>query len=127
VNATAAAYLVKAEEALAAAADNVARHPDTAINRAYYAMFYAAKALLAENGRDTKTHRGTISQFAECVRRYPVLPAPLSRWLADAAELREIADYGLKARPSGKAPTVQLERASEFVRQITKSIEPTGI
>ncbi len=69
MNATAAAYLVKAEEALAAAADNLARHPDTAINRAYYAMFYAAKALLAERGRDTKTHRGTISQFADCARR----------------------------------------------------------
>ena len=34
-----------------------------AVSRAYYAMFYAARALLAERERYPKTRRGVISQF----------------------------------------------------------------
>jgi len=33
------------------------------VSRAYYAMFFAAKALLFENDIHPKTHRGLISQF----------------------------------------------------------------
>ncbi|KZX12345.1 HEPN domain-containing protein [Methanobrevibacter filiformis] len=37
-------------------------YPDS-INRSYYAVFHAAKALLIKKGIITKTHSGTISAF----------------------------------------------------------------
>ena len=37
-------------------------YPD-AVSRAYYAMFYAARALLSKKNIYPKTHRGVISQF----------------------------------------------------------------
>ncbi|MDR2624284.1 MAG: HEPN domain-containing protein [Methanobrevibacter sp.] len=37
-------------------------YPDS-INRSYYAVFYAAKALLLKKGITNKTHTGTIRQF----------------------------------------------------------------
>jgi uncharacterized protein (UPF0332 family) len=40
--------------------------PDGACNRAYYAMFDAARAALAETGKDPgRTHRGVLSAFSE--------------------------------------------------------------
>ena len=37
-------------------------YPDS-INRSYYAVFYAVKALLLKKDISTKTHSGTIRQF----------------------------------------------------------------
>jgi uncharacterized protein (UPF0332 family) len=36
---------------------------DASVNRSYYAVFYAAKALLLKKGIETKKHSGTIHQF----------------------------------------------------------------
>jgi uncharacterized protein (UPF0332 family) len=33
---------------------------DASVNRSYYAVFYAAKALLLKKGIETKKHSGTI-------------------------------------------------------------------
>lgn len=35
-----------------------------AVSRAYYAMFFAARALLSEKNIFPKTHKGVISQFS---------------------------------------------------------------
>jgi len=40
-----------------------------AVSRAYYAMFYAARALLSEKNIYPKTHRGVISQFGLSCKR----------------------------------------------------------
>jgi len=38
-------------------------HYNDAVSRAYYSMFYAAKAVLLTKDVITRTHRGTISQL----------------------------------------------------------------
>ncbi|WP_319578336.1 HEPN domain-containing protein [uncultured Methanospirillum sp.] len=40
-------------------------HYEDAVSRSYYAMYYAAKALLSTKGMVTKTHRGLIAQISD--------------------------------------------------------------
>lgn len=66
-----------------------------AVSRAYYAMFYAARALLTERGMYPKTHRGVISQFGlEFVKDGKFERAVFDLFVR-AQEDREEADYGL--------------------------------
>lgn len=56
-------YLDRAREAVRQAQDNIGlNHYDVAISRAYYAMFYAATALLASKGISR-------SKIRVCIRR----------------------------------------------------------
>ncbi len=62
--------LNKAEEVYAAAVLLYnAGQWNSAVNRLYYACFYAASALLLKRGIGAKTHAGVISKFSESVVR----------------------------------------------------------
>lgn len=69
------------------------RSPWSVINRAYYAMFYAALALLLFSGRGATKHSGVIALFDEHFVKAGVFPAEMSRWLHRAFDLRQLADY----------------------------------
>jgi len=60
-----AARLAQAREALEDAKflSNAQRSPQSIINRSYYAMFYAALALLQKIGKAPSKHAGVISLF----------------------------------------------------------------
>ena len=54
----------KSEEALKVAESTLEdKFYSTSINRSYYAVYYAARALLLKKGKIPKTHSGTISLF----------------------------------------------------------------
>jgi len=64
-------YIDHADEMLRVAAHNLAQgFYSTAVNRAYYAIFYAANALLATQGLSRGKHSGVIAAF----RQYFVKP-----------------------------------------------------
>lgn len=65
----------------------------TGANRAYYAMFYAAWALLADEPDVGRRHRSVHAAFGERFVRSGRLHARLHRWLLDAFDLRLLADY----------------------------------
>ena len=66
---------------------------DFAASRAYYAMFYAAEALLLERGQAYSSHKAVISAFGvEFVRTAQMDPA-LHRALIEAQTLRQTGDY----------------------------------
>ncbi len=71
---------------------------DGACNRAYYAMFDAAKAVLLEyTGADAaalgKTHSGLITVFGLHLVKPGIVAVELGRALNRAEEVRLIADY----------------------------------
>ena len=71
---------------------------DGACNRAYYAMFDAARAALLASGAKVepeiaKTHGGLISAFSLHLVKTGRVPIELGRTLNKAEELRLIADY----------------------------------
>lgn len=71
---------------------------DGACNRAYYAMFDAARAALLASGAPVpaeiaKTHSGLISAFSLHLVKTGRVPVEFGKTLNKAEELRLIADY----------------------------------
>ena len=91
-------------------------------NRAYYAMFHAAKIALevANLGRDMWSHSGLQSTFAvELTRRRKEYRRLLSRYLYDSHRLRLQADYA-QASVSKRQAQQTLRWAREFVTDVEK-------
>lgn len=85
-----------------------------AVSAAYYAVLYAARALLSESELNAKTHAGTWSLFAE----HFVAPGVFDRDLYASArrlqELRERADYDA-GDPAPDEATAAVADARRFV------------
>ncbi len=64
-----------------------------AVNRLYYAGFYAARALLATKGLDSSKHSGVISLFQKSFVKTNLLSADLSKALPKSFERRQDSDY----------------------------------
>ena len=105
----AAALMLKAEKALASAQLLLSSgDAEGACNRAYYAMFDAARAALAASGAPTgpeaaKTHKGLIKVFNEHLIKNGPFPKDLGRTLKRAEELRIAADYDSDTIENGEA------------------------
>ena len=87
---------------------------DGACNRAYYAMFDAARAALLASGAPVrpdigKTHGGLINAFSEHLIKNGPVPKEMGRLLKRAEEIRLVADY--------KDDSVELTDAQEMVEQ----------
>jgi uncharacterized protein (UPF0332 family) len=89
---------------------------DGACNRAYYAMFDAARAALLATGTADpgKTHNGLMSAFALHLVKSGVVPVEYGRMLKRAAEIRLIADYRGDSIEAEDANLV-VEQADAFV------------
>jgi uncharacterized protein (UPF0332 family) len=64
-----------------------------ALNRLYYAAFYAARALLATRELDSARHSGVIALFQQHFVKTDVVPAAIARTLPRAFESRQTSDY----------------------------------
>lgn len=83
---------------------------DGACNRAYYAMFDAARAALLAAGHEVgKTHRGVLNAFNDHMVKDGAMPKETGRLLKHAETFRYVADYGDIA--------VELADAREMVEQ----------
>jgi len=107
--------IAKAERACASAvALMTLGDVDGASNRAYYAMFDAARAAilsLAIPGRTDigKTHRGTLSAFSEHFVKTGIVSRELGVLLKHAETFRYVADY--------EGGSVDVKDAQELVQQ----------
>ena len=63
------------------------------VSRSYYAMFSAAKALLATKGLDSAKHSGVISLFNQHFVRTIIVKKEMGRLLSEAQGVREKSDY----------------------------------
>lgn len=63
------------------------------VNRAYYAMFYAALALLITIDKGSSKHRGVMALFDEHFIKTNILPQELSKLFHRAFDMRQAGDY----------------------------------
>ena len=68
-------------------------HYKDAINRSYYAAFYAVKAVLALEERDFKRHKDVMAYFNKEYVAKEIFPRELGRKLGTLKQLREKSDY----------------------------------
>jgi uncharacterized protein len=86
--------LARADEALAAAdALQNSGHWTAAVNRLYYACFYAASALLLRHGFTSRKHSGIQGIFNREFVRTGAVPANLGRFYTEIFTRRLQGDY----------------------------------
>jgi len=123
------AMIRKAERACRSARTLLADDdPDGAANRAYYAMFDAARAaLLASdapvNIADIRAHVGLVYAFSEHLVEKGPIPEGIGSLLDEARHLRGMADYsGISVDPNVAKEIV--EHAEIFVAAIRAQFIP---
>ncbi|MEA3432098.1 MAG: HEPN domain-containing protein [candidate division WOR-3 bacterium] len=114
----------KAKEILKESEDAFAHsHLANSVNRSYYAMFTAARALLALKEKDSSKHSGVIALFNQYIVKVGLLPREFSKFLRDAKRLRENSDYGDFVEISKEDAQIQLQNAKEFVQESQKTLQ----
>jgi len=116
--------LEQAEEALSEADLLLnAGHFRGAINRAYYAMFYAIQILVVKNKVKVSKHSGVISYFDREFVKPGIIDKEFSKWLHRLFDLRQDADYGDMFEPSDDQCRQAVEQARQFVYRIRNYFE----
>ena len=89
-----------------------------AVSRAYYAMFYAAKALLATKGLHPRTHGGVLQALGEHFAKPGTLDPELTGSLGFAMQSRQRADYGEDFVVTAEDAMALVARARAFVSRL---------
>ena len=89
-----------------------------AINRAYYAMFYAVLALTVVKGFSPSKHTGVLAFFDRDYIKPGILPKTLSKQLHLAFERRQSQDYGEFILVDEEMAQETIASAVEFVDEI---------
>jgi uncharacterized protein (UPF0332 family) len=85
-----------------------------ALNRAYYAIFHAIRAVNALDGFDSSKHSGVIAHFNQNYVKTGVFQKEASKVIRLASENRERADYLDFFVASREDAIAQLQRATQF-------------
>lgn len=101
------------------------RSPQSIVNRAYYAMFYATLALLQKIGKVPSKHSGVISLFDTEFVLKGVFQKELSKDLHKAFELRQASDYKTFKSISKEKAEETLNNAVRFVETVKKYFSET--
>jgi uncharacterized protein (UPF0332 family) len=117
-------YMDRAYEALQEAKDTREQHPNVAVTRAYYSMFYAAQSALTANGVvGLRRHEGVNSSFGEHFVKTGKFPKEISRIMGKAENDRYEADYNPRTKFSPQDVAPHIENAEKFVDSVKKMIE----
>ena len=90
----------------------------SSVNRSYYAIFHALRAVTALDGFDSSKHSGVISYMNREYVKTGVFDKRLSKILDTAFRLREKADYDDFFVVSSDAAKEQLEKAAEVIGMV---------
>ncbi len=115
--------LMKAEHALEVAEELIKRnYPADAASKVYYAMFYAAQALLKSEGIDVTKHSAVESAFGYYFVKSGKIDVKLHRMLIDARKVREIADYDIQEEIVEAVATLKIEDGKVFLTAIKNAL-----
>jgi uncharacterized protein (UPF0332 family) len=92
-------------------------HLRDAINRGYYAMFYAGLALLASRMLGTSKHSGVIGLFGEHFIKTGQFSPEAGRHLRSAFDLRQKSDYREDFDPTREQAEEVVAHAEAFLAE----------
>lgn len=95
---------------------------DDSIGRSYYAIFTAARALLALKGLDSKKHSGVMALFNQHFIKNGPLDKEAYQILVEAMANRERADYGDYVSFGDEDALSQLNKAKSFLKKVEEVI-----
>ena len=94
----------------------------SANNRAYYAIFYAIRAILAIKEVDFKRHKDVLAYFNKEYVNKEIFPKMLGRKISQAQRIREDSDYDDEYEPSLEKTEQQIETAQELIELVEEYI-----
>jgi uncharacterized protein (UPF0332 family) len=102
------------------------RSQQSIVNRLYYAMFYAALALLQRIGRIPSKHAGVIGIFDSEFALKGVFPKDMSKSFHRAFELRQVSDYRVVKPLSPEEIETLRRNAADFVSRVVEYLSQDG-
>jgi uncharacterized protein (UPF0332 family) len=90
-------------------------HYNTALNRAYYAAFYAARAILALNRLDSSRHSEVIALIQKHFVSSGIISDDVAGVLPQAFARRQVTDYGDFAQATAEEVTKLREEVVRFL------------
>lgn len=88
------------------------------INRSYYSIFHATRALLALDKFDSRKHTGVIAYFNKNFIKTGKIEKEYSKMLMDAQDFRNDSDYDDFFVVSREEAEKQLNDAVNFIKRI---------
>lgn len=98
-----------------------------AINRSYYAAFYAVKAVLALADTDFKRHKDVVAYFNQNYVATGTFPKAIGRLLARLQKKREISDYDDFYVASTEEAKEQFEAADSIVNEVKNYLKSMNL
>ena len=98
------------------------KHYKDAINRSYYAAFYAIKAILAMDGTDFKRHKDVVAYFNKEYVATEIFDKNLGRKLSNLQQTRETSDYDDFFVASKEDAEIQYLSAEEIILAVKKHL-----
>lgn len=121
------AYLDSAYRSLDAAALNLDNDfYATAINRAYYAIFYAASGLLLIEDISRSKHSGVIAAFRQYFIKPGWIEPEYSDIYGDVMEARVDSDYDMTFKADLATAEGRLSAARRFVERVVRYLRDEG-
>lgn len=105
---------------------NAGRYKNT-LNRSYYSIFYAIRAICALDGFDSSKHSGVIAHFNQYYVKTGIFPKEASKLIKLASESRESADYLDFFVASKEDAEKQINRAEQFLVWIEEYLKDKKI
>ena len=120
-------YLEHARQSLASSASSIENDfYATAINRAYYAIFYAASSLLLTKDVSRSKHSGVIAGFRQHFVKSGLIEPEYSDIYGDVMDSRVASDYDVALETDPATAKEKLEDASRFVEQMAHYLRQEG-
>ncbi len=110
----------QAQNALSSAKSNLNTDIKTSLNRSYYSILYAAKSLLAMDGKDANSHKGLFVVFNREYIKTGLLAKKYSDIIKEASMIRDRSDYMDFYIVSKDEARQQIENAERFISEISR-------
>ena len=122
-----ALYIARAHQMLAVAARNLDDgFYASAVNRAYYAIFYAANAMLSTQGLPRSKHSRVIRAFRECFVKPGLFEAEYSDIYGRVMDHRHVGDYEVELLIEDQQAHSDLYDARRLVQQVERWLKQEG-
>jgi uncharacterized protein (UPF0332 family) len=117
-------WLEKADEALSSAELELnAGHTNFAVNRLYYACFYAVTAILLRDGKQFARHSGVKSEFVRAYIKSGKVDAKWNKFYQKLFDDRQEGDYIPTITFETAEATIRLQQTHEFTDLIRRLID----
>ncbi len=118
-------YRLKSAEEALTSAETLFKHKlyRGSANRAYYAVFYCALALLASKQLKSKSHSGVISLIGKHFVKTKMLSKESAKALYKAFEIRQRSDYEDFSEITAQQADELIENAKSCLKEVRKILK----